>query len=410
MRLHDAARIAAGLSLMALVACTSSSTTPSNVAGADGSATPPLELAVGEWTRLPDSPLSPRHLPVAAHVPTVDGDLAVFVGGQVSGPCPPWADCAIPPGRPARDGAALDLTTGTWQPIADAPRPVPGHSPTAVVDDTLYVLTERRLLAWEAAGDAWTEVDLPRRVLGATMVADTHAGRSRLVITSGSDENGIRPDLVHDLEAGTWSRLPANPLRPSFDRTVVATPEGLVLLAKPMAPDGGPEDPALVRAAVLPPGATDWELVTSGGEQLGGWSWTWTGTRVLDPTPGGSDGGQVNNYGREIPYGGAFDPATREWISLEGTPKAFTGGWPVEAPGGRFNALSGWVHDDGEVGRAGWTRLRRPEGAPEEPGRGVWVGAVLVVHGGGDWEDVKGVDEWTPENVWSTGVWVRLTG
>lgn len=47
-------------------------------------------------------------------------------------------------------------------------------------------------------------------------------------------------------------------------------------------------------------------------DQVGG-SWTWTGQRLVDPTLGGADGGQVNNYGRVIPYGGRLDPATGDW-------------------------------------------------------------------------------------------------
>ena len=180
----------------------------------------------------------------------------------------------------------------------------------------------------------------------------------------------------------------------------------MVLTAKPIRPDGGPEDPALVHAAVLPAGASTWRLVPSSGDQLGGWYWTWTGQRLVDPTPGGADGGQVNGFGRTIPYGGALDPSTGDWIPLKDTPRESTGGWAVEALGGRYNAVQGWVYDDGD-GEQGhsWTRLPKPDGAPTEPGPGVWVGDVLIVSGGADWDGPDESAEWTPQNVWSTGTW-----
>ena len=73
-------------------------------------------------------------------------------------------------------------------------------------------------------------------------------------VASGSDENGVQPDRVLDTSTGEWSTLPEDPLKPSFDRMITATPEGLVLTAKPIQADGSPANPALVHAAVLPPG------------------------------------------------------------------------------------------------------------------------------------------------------------
>lgn len=334
----------------------------------------------------------------------------MFVGGYTGRPCPPNADCDVPEGSTASDGAAYNFDTQTWQPIAEAPRPVAAYSSTAVIDETLYVLAGDHLLAWHANRDAWTELDPPTSPHWANLVADTQAAQPRLVLAAGSDENGVLPDQVYDPADGSWSQLPANPLRPSFDRVVISTPEGLVLVAKPIGPDGGPEDPALVRAAVLRPGATTWQEIASGGDQLGGGHWTWTGRRLVDPTPGGADGGQVNNYGRTIPYGGALDPAAGDWAPLRGTPEEFTGGWPVDALGGRYVAVQGWVYDDGDAGRdSTWTRLPRPDGAPEEPGRGVWVGDTLIVSGGADWDGLDEPTEWTAENVWSTGTWAYRT-
>lgn len=379
---------------------------------APGSPDPAPAARAGGWTALPDSPLSPRERPAAAHVRTGGTDLAVFVGGYVGRPCPPTADCTIPPDSTASDGAAYDVGTGRWHRIADAPRPVAAWSPTAVIGDTVYVLTDRHLLAWDAGDDAWTELEPPTRPGWATLVADTRGPTDRLVVASGSDERGVHPDLVHEPASGTWTELPPNPLEPSFDRVLVSTPAGLVLTAKPMTPDGGPADPAVVHAALLEPGATRWTTLSSPEDQLGGWHWTWTGTRLVDPTLGGTDGGEVNNYGRTIPYGGALDPATGTWSALEGTPDEYSGGWAVDEPGERYSAVEGWIYDDGDAvgdGR-GWARLDRPAGAPAEPGKGVWVGDLLVVLGGADWGDLDDPDDWTPGNVWSTGAWAYAPG
>lgn len=399
---------ATALAAVVLSSCGPSADQASRTPGAGPrSASTRAELTAGEWTRLPDSPLSPREGSAAAHVPSPDGDLAVFVGGYTGQPCPPNADCVIPEAATASDGAAYNLGTGAWEPIADAPRPVPSYSPTAVIDDTLYVLAGGRVLAWDAGDDAWTVLEAPVAPGWAALEAHGDA----LVVVSGSDENGIRPDQVYETGTGTWSRLPSDPLKPSFDRVLVATPAGLVLTAKPIAPDGGPEDPALVQAALLPDGEDRWRTLPSPGDQLGGWHWTWTGRRLVDPTPGGADGGEVNNFGRTIPYGGALDPATGTWTSLRGTPDEFTGGWPVEAAGSRYSAVQGWVYDDGDARQgSSWTRLEQPGGAPGEPGPGVWVDDMLVVAGGADWDRPDGPEDWTPENVWSSGTWAYRAG
>ncbi|MGH3363678.1 MAG: hypothetical protein ACRDOW_03035 [Nocardioidaceae bacterium] len=356
------------------------------------------ELERGSWTRLSDSPLSPREGAAAVYV---DGEV-VFVGGYSGQPCPPNADCDRPEDAVERDGAAYDLATGTWRRIADAPGPVPAVAPTAVIGAHLYVLANETLLVWDSAGDSWDEATPPRPIRWGALVADG----TRLVVASGSDENGVQPDRVLDTSTGEWSTLPEDPLKPSFDRTITATPEGLVLTAKPILADGSAANPALVHATVLPPGGDTWEpLPTS--DQLGGWRWSWTGHRLVDPTLGGADGGETNNFGRVIPYGGRLDPATGAWSPLPDAPGEGTGGWPVEAPGGPLVAAEGWLYDDAE---GAWTRLPRPEDSPATPGPAVWAGDVLVVLGGADWDLADEPDEWTPENVWSTGVWAYLAG
>lgn len=355
--------------------------------------TEPLVLEAGAWTRVPDPPLSARERPVAAYV----GGEAVFVGGYGGPPCPPNADCPVPEDAYERDGAAYDPATNTWRRIADAPRAMSGWASAAVVGEQLYIATGQTLLVWDSIEDSWQEVRPPRDAGQSLLVA---AG-DQLLLASGSDEYGFRPDHVLDTSTGEWATLPEDPLRPSFDRIITSTRHGLVLTAKPIAPDGGPADPALVHAALLAPGESNWRTLPL-SDQLGGWRWVWTGKYLVDPTLGGADGGQVNNFGRVIPFGGRLDPATGMWSRLPGAPEERTGGWPVEALGGPLIAAEGWLYDDND---GSWTRLTRPDEAPAEPGPGVWAGQVLVVYGGADWGRADEPDDWTPENVWSTGSW-----
>jgi hypothetical protein len=372
-----------------------SSSSPQESEPSSAVATPGVDR--GEWTRLPESPLSPREGAVAAHV----GSEVVFVGGYAGQPCPPNADC-MRPGDDERDGAAYDVEAGTWRRIADAPRPVPSWAPRVAIGKQVYVLTEAALLVWDSAEDVWDGVDLPRGVRWTGLVADG----ARLILASGSDENGIRPDHVYDTATGQWSTLPEDPLKPSFDRFVTPTPEGLVLTAKEILPNGGPADPALVQAALLPEGAKRWRPLPQ-SDQLGGWTWTWTGRRLVDATLGGADGGETNNFGRVIPYGGRFDPSTEVWSRLPDAPQEGTGGWLVEAFGGPLVATGGWLYDDTAET---WTRLPRPRGAPAEPGSAVWADDALLVHGGAEWGGVDTTEEWTAENVWSTATWIYRPG
>ncbi|WP_435744443.1 hypothetical protein [Nocardioides sp. SYSU DS0663] len=356
--------------------------------GPAGSADPahPSGAGPGRWTALPAPPLSPREAPVAA---MVDGE-AVFVGGYGGPPCPATAACRYGEPGERRDGAAWNPSTGTWRRIADAPVSVPLWAPSAVIGTQLYVLTGDGLVAWDSRQDAWRRLRTPPEARDGGLLADG----DRLVLPSWSDENGVGPDHVLDTSTGRWSTLPADPLEPSYDRFLTATPHGLVLTAKPIAPGGRLADPALVHAAILPPGEEEWRVLPT-SDQLGGWRWSWTGERLVDPTPGGADGGEVDNFGRTIPYGGALDPAAGTWSRLPNAPEEHTGGWPVEALGGPLLAAEGWLYDDRS---STWTRLPQPAGGPAEPGTATWVGEHLVVLGGTDWGGSGGVR--------STGAWV----
>jgi hypothetical protein len=169
---------------------------------------------------------------------------------------------------------------------------------------------------------------------------------------------------------------------------------GQDLVAQP-----GSEKPSVVRAALLPRGSDQWRLLPD-SDQPGGWRWTWTGERMLDPTLGGADGGETKGYGRTVPNGGTLDPATGTWQRLPHPPAALSGGWVVEALAGPLAAVEGWIYDDRDET---WTKLSRPEGAPPQPGSAVWAGDQLIVMGGVD-TDVGYTVDALSNDAWACGL------
>jgi len=119
---------------------------------------------------------------------------------------------------------------------------------------------------------------------------------------------------------------------------------------------------------------------------------------VIDAGVGSSDGGgpEPGDYGRDIPFGGVLDLATRKWSHLSDTPAEGDTGWPVDAAGDRLIAAAGWFYDDEA---ATWTRVPRPPGAPDLPGPAVWAGDRFVVVTGtnrdGDYDRIRDMRVWS---------------
>ena len=272
--------------------------------------------------------------------------------------------------------------SGSWRRLADAPHGIPDHVPDAFVNGHLYLTVGTRLLDYDVESDAWVQVDAPSDVEWRDLVV---VG-DKLVLPSGSDESGVHPDRVFDPSSGEWSTLPDDPIGPAFDRGLTATGSGAVLTGKELVPNPGADGPALVLAARLDEDLKTWHRLPD-SDQLGGWAWGWTGERLVDPTPGGADGGEIGNYGRTVPYGGILDPATGQWSRLPDAPKEGSGGWPVDAHHGPLFATGGWLYDD-EAGS--WTRLPRAVDGPESPGSAAFMGGRLLVVGGIDWDAMEG--------------------
>jgi len=344
------------------------------------------------WERVADLPLTPRSGPVVVTTPRG----IVVVGGDVGDPCPPNADCARV--EAARDGAILDPGTGTWRPIAPAPVDIAAYHHGALAGGHLFVQVDGALLDYDLAADRWHTL---RQV---SPWYDLEADGRRLVLFSGSDEGGVRPDLIYDVPTGRWSSLPPDPIGRAFDRGITATPAGLVLTAHALVPNpGGGDKPTYLLAARYDRAARTWTRLPDATDMLGGGRWAWTGRRMvavtLDATDGGGD--PPGDYGRRIPFGGRLDPGAGTWSRLPKAPGYLTGGWSVDAVGGPLVAAEGWVYDDETET---WLEVPRPDGAAPRPGPATWVGSTVYVIGGlADRSDSaadsydRSVWSWTPE-------------
>lgn len=359
------------LALVVLASCSSP--------GANG----PGSEAEGDWERLPESSLSARY---ATRSIALGGELYVL-GGTAAEPCPPNADCIEPSDPFLADGAVYDPATQSWGEIADAPIPI-GYGSSSVVDGKLYLLvseygsthpsTRAAFLCYDAAGDRWEELRLPReheeRIL-------TSRG-PRVVAFQSSQENGVKEDLVYDPETDSWAELPPDPLRESFDRWMVWTDEGLVLTAIEDVPQPGAHGPALYRAALLDGGRRK----SFGESEIFGYNpeWSWTAGKVLNPSNERADGGETNNWGKTYNAGGTLDPTTGEWGLLPNPPAERGEFQNVSAAGDRYaTAYSGWVYDAVDQR---WLNLTRPEGGPDADMSAAWMGNALYVFGGVRWE------------------------
>lgn len=333
-----------------------------------GCATAARPVADG-WERLPDPPLSPRARSVLAWT----GSELLVLGGDVSPPCPGGASCV---GGPAlrRDGAALDPVRSTWRRVADAPLPPAGRA--VLLGGTVWVQAARALLAYDVRTDRWVAHPPPPGT-GRTGW-QLYGSRGLLVALVSSEEGGTTArDALFDPAIARWELLPPDALRPSFDRSAVDTPDGLLVTGAKVVPPSFP-GPSLMRAELLDTQSRSWhrlpdseQLVATGGVAHGG--------KVWFPMLGVADGGEVNGWGRTVPYGGYLDLARTRWAHLTDPPDERTGGWVVQAPGGRLSAASGWLFD---ADTESWSSLARPADAPERAGEAAWAGDALVVVGG----------------------------
>lgn len=339
----------------------------------------------GAWHALPEGPLSPRH---GAQAFLVQGRVVVL-GGRETPPCPPAADCVLPEDPPLKDGAAFVPETGTWSTIAPSPVPLSSMS-GAVLRDTLYLwipaLDQRPsgrpvFLAYHADEDRWEELPAPPgagRASSLQLVATDDA----VVAHPTTQEIDVSPDLLFDPSTGEWTELPPDPLVPSFDRAMVWTDGELLLLGIEVVPNPGSEGPALYRAAALDVGNGTWRRLPDSGVTGYDPVWFWAAGKVVNPTLGTSDGGEVNGWGRPYPHGGMLDPATGEWSDLPPMPEPGSYRGPSVGGGGHVVSSGGAVLD---LAAETWSPLPAPPDAADEGAAAVWAGDGLLVWGGHTW-------------------------
>ena len=284
----------------------------------------------GEWTRIPDLPLDGR---VEANIVRVGDEIVVFGGTDFT--CPPNADCEYGETVVFTDGAAFSRPTSRWRRIASSPVPTLAAD-TAVIGSSVFVLTRgreddaRSLMSYDVGADRWAGIESPDDIApyGAQSIAAVGDG---LVLYSTTDEFGASPDWQFNPSDGTWHELPDDPIGPSFDRTMVWNGVALYLFGKALVPQpDGDDGPAFVRAARLRDGGwTD----LGASDSIGPAPTLVAGSRLIAPVLGCTDGGQVNNFGRCIPYGSVLDTAADAWGALPrivtpaGTDEVSFGGW-----------------------------------------------------------------------------------
>jgi hypothetical protein len=358
----------------------SASSTPSGSGSPTAAATPTAAETPGKWRAMAASPLSARHGAVAV---VVDQEV-LLIGGQDEPLCPPAADCATSPHR-LRDGAAYHVARDDWRPVAPAPVGLALGTETAVVDGVVYVLVpspdrerESTLLSYDPAADRWAPLAAPPRRGYLRLVA---AGRGLIAYHSTHEFGTPQPDLAFDVGTGRWSDVPADPLVPAFDRTMVWAGDRLVLLAPRLVPQpGGADGPSWLRAATFDPASRTWRALPETQQVISGeLTPVWTGQAVLNPTPGGADGGATNGYGRTIPFGGRLDLSTGRWTPLPPAPDRYRG-WGVSAASPAYSAVGSVVLD---AGADRWLPLPTPPDPPLLGHTAVWVANRLVVWGGG---------------------------
>jgi hypothetical protein len=340
-----------------------------------------------------DAPLSPRYDAAAFWT----GTEVLVIGGRDDAPCPPNADCARSADAALPDGAVYTPAIDRWRSIS--PAPVPLERPLgAVIGQTLYVLQrDRGFLAYDVATDAWTRLappDVPGSVSGLVSLA------GRVVAVRGSDEAGPMADAVYDPAAAVWAPLPDDPLGPSFDRTMVATPDGLVLTAVPLVAQPNSAEPSLYRAASLDGTTLAWTRLPDSEVVAGAPVWGWAGGLVVNADLGSADGGEVNGWGRSFPFGGMLDSSTGGWHDLPD---------PAVAPG-PFRGLSA-TGDPWALSSAGlvlhvpsrtWQPVPAPPDSPDGTAAVTWAGDRLFVWGGVSWNGGTGLLlgvgwTWTPQ-------------
>jgi hypothetical protein len=269
----------------------------------------------GVWSSTAQAILTPRSNAAGAWM----NDEFYLVGGQSDAPCPPGADCMAST-RLLRDGAAYNPLTDTWRRIADAPVALSEGEPVAV-GGRLYFQrgygSEVAIYAYDTTSDSWSQPPSPAG--GGVLVAFG----DRLASVAWSTEEAGTYDELFDPTSGQWTRLPADPLKASYERTLVWVGGRALLFAKDVRTQSSDKAPVF-RVAELNLGTGKWRQLPD--SKVVGVAGRAVGDVVVFPEQGSYDGGEVDNWGRNYPAGGIYDPATGKWSALPGPVRPDSGG------------------------------------------------------------------------------------
>jgi hypothetical protein len=344
------------------------------------------ERSSGSWERLPPPPLTPRE---SAPALSVDGK-ALFIGGSDADPCPPSAGCTAPTAPPLRDGAAFDPGQRRWERIAQAPVGL-SFAYGAVLDGAAYLLVPGEpgrpdapaaFLRYRRAADRWSRLALPPDARRRALVATD----DEVVAYAESDEGGQVPDVVFDRSRGEWTELPADPLPPSFGRSMAWSGRELVLFAQELVPQPGSREPSVVIAAAFAPDRGTCRRLPDSEMLGGGARWFAHDGRLIFPALGSADGGD-GGWDRPYPNGGMLDVAPGRWLPLPGAVDGedeFAAG-VVAGRRADFFGESGWILD---AVAGDWLPVPSlDDGDPMVTSRGVTAaGRTMVVFGGVRWD------------------------
>lgn len=349
--------------------------------GDDDSALDGSQADVG-WSRIADSPLSPRSGEVAAWT----GSEMLIVGGTDQPPCPPTADCAGPSDDQfLSDGAAYDPGSDTWRRIAEAPRSmvyaqaVWTGSELIVVVPSLPPQREGDIgqpattLAYNPRTDSWRMMDPPFPGGGRLL----SGGEGAPIVAWRSEETGSAGDALLDPESGSWSELPADPFPATFDRSYTWDGQDLVFTAL-LSSGVDDESQDYYQMARLDPYTRDWSIVGQTPVAFGEAAWFVQNGALVNPT-------QDWYYDGLEHSGGVYDLTTRKWRNVP-EPDETSGEQTVcDLPrigvgeqwiAGGYGALVS-VNPDASMYVASCAPLHAPQ-------VGVWAGDELIVYGGVD--------------------------
>ena len=168
--------------------------------------------------------------------------------------------------------------------------------------------SQQAFVTYDIDADEWTELPMPPNEGDDYCCAIAAAG-NQIVAYPGSDELGETADHIFDPASQEWTELPADPLSPTFDRVMVWSGTELIHFALGLLDLRESAEPGLSMVAALNVETGDWRrLPDTGSLGVGG---TLVDGRIVNPTLGGADGGETNNWGREYPTA-AFSTRTPE--------------------------------------------------------------------------------------------------